>query len=129
MSTYVGVWKKYAVFHGRAGRAEYWTFTLINYAIFILLGALGRATESSALGAIGMIFVAAQIVPGLAVTVRRLHDTDRSGWLILIALIPILGALALLFFMLVRGTQGENRFGPSPDTVTITHATRRHPTT
>lgn len=129
MNTYVGVWKKYAVFHGRAGRAEYWTFTLINYAIFILLGALGRATESGALGAIGMIFVAAQIVPGLAVTVRRLHDTDRSGWLILIALIPILGALALLFFMLVRGTQGENRFGPSPDAATITHATRRHPTT
>ena len=129
MNTYVGVWKKYAVFHGRAGRAEYWTFTLINYAIFILLGALGRATDSGALGAIGMIFVAAQIVPGLAVTVRRLHDTDRSGWLILIALIPILGALALLFFMLVRGTQGENRFGPSPDAATITHATRRHPTT
>ena len=129
MNTYVGVWKKYAVFHGRAGRAEYWTFTLINYAVFIVLSVLEDATESSALGAIGMIFLAAQIVPGLAVSVRRLHDTDRSGWLILIALIPLLGVLVVLFFMLVRGTPGENRFGPPPDGAMITHATERRPMT
>ena len=128
MNTYLGVWKKYVVFHGRAGRTEYWTFTLINYAVFFVLSGLASATESNALGAVGMIFLAAQILPGLAVTVRRFHDTDRSGWFILIGLVPILGALVLLFFMLVRGTQGENRFGPPPDGRTMTPVTQRHPT-
>ena len=112
--TYLGVWSKYAVFEGRAGRAEYWTFTLINYAISILLGFVSDQTESGALGVAGIIFLLAIFLPSLAVTVRRFHDTDRSGWFILLGLIPVLGVLIVLVMMLLPGTTGENRFGPPP---------------
>ncbi len=65
-------------------------------------------------GILGSLFGLAILLPAIAVTVRRLHDTDRSGWWIFLGLIPIIGSLVLLFWYVSRGTEGDNRFGPDP---------------
>lgn len=118
MEWYTGVLKKYAVFEGRARRKEYWYFFLINLIISIVLAVVDRITgtagEMTGVGLLGGLYSLAILIPSLAVTVRRLHDTDRSGWWIFIALIPILGGIALLVFTLLEGTPGMNRFGPNP---------------
>jgi uncharacterized membrane protein YhaH (DUF805 family) len=115
---YVQVLKKYADFSGRARRKEYWMFVLFN--IIISLGLtivdfmIGTYSLAHGIGLLGSIYALAILIPGIAVTVRRLHDTDRSGWWILIVLIPVVGPIVLLVFMLIDGTPGPNRFGPSP---------------
>lgn len=105
--------ERYADFQGRAARPEYWWFVLfnllVNIAIGIIAGILGETVGSI----LSLLVMLALIIPGIAVTVRRLHDTDRSGWWILIALVPLVGAIVLLVFMVLRGTPGENRFGPA----------------
>jgi uncharacterized membrane protein YhaH (DUF805 family) len=97
---------KYADFNGRALRSEYWWFVL-----FIMVGGLVLSTISSI---IGMIFYLATLVPSLSAATRRLHDTDRSGWLQLIALIPVLGWLVVIYFLAQEG-KGANRFGEPLD--------------
>jgi uncharacterized membrane protein YhaH (DUF805 family) len=117
MNWYVTVLKKYAEFTGRARRKEYWMFTLINILIFIVLGvveSMGGMTNSMGLGVLSGLYSLAVLAPSLAVTVRRLHDTDRSGWWLLIGLIPLIGAIVLLVFMILDSEPGENRHGPSP---------------
>ena len=99
---YFGVWRNYAVFSGRAGRVEFWTFVLVSTAVYLLLDDFGR------------FYIIAVIIPILAVAVRRLHDTDRSGWWILISFIPIVGWIIICFYMVGIGTTGTNRFGPGP---------------
>jgi uncharacterized membrane protein YhaH (DUF805 family) len=99
-------WIKYAVFAGRASRAEYWTFWLGNFLIGLLL-----VSVSSYLY---LLFAIASLIPSLAVLCRRLHDLDLPGWLELIVLVPIFGALTLLILSLLPGTPGENRYGPDP---------------
>ena len=112
MNWYLGCWQKFAEFNGRARRTEYWMFSLFNFMAGILValadGVLGTA------GMLGLIFNLAVLVPSLAVTARRLHDTDRSGWMMLIALIPLVGPIVLLVFMCLDSKPGENRFGPNP---------------
>nr|MDT0661353.1 DUF805 domain-containing protein [Micromonospora sp. DSM 115978] len=111
---------QYVGFQGRARRAEYWWFVLfsllVGIATSILDSALGTDFENSSLsgGFFNLIANLALLLPSLAVAVRRLHDTDRSGWWILIGLIPLLGAIVLLVFFVKDGTPGQNRFGPSP---------------
>ena len=112
MNWYLEVLKKYAVFDGRAGRKEYWMFFLINLIIAILIGTLEGLIGIP--GVIGALYSLAVLVPGLAVSVRRLHDTDRSGWWVLICLIPVVGALVLLVLMALEGTPGQNQFGANP---------------
>lgn len=117
MNWYVDVLKKYVVFNGRARRKEFWMFTLFNVIISIVLNVVDRAigTDSSAgTGLLGGIYTLLVLLPSLGVTVRRLHDTDRSGWWILIGLIPIVGAIILLVFNVQEGTAGENSHGPDP---------------
>jgi uncharacterized membrane protein YhaH (DUF805 family) len=120
MNWYLEVLKKYAVFSGRARRKEYWMFTLFNVLISIALTfvdvlALGHDMgDPESIGIISTIYSLAVLLPGLAVTIRRLHDTDRTGWWVLIALIPLLGAIVLLVFMCLDGTRGKNRFGVNP---------------
>ena len=119
MNYYIDVLKKYAVFNGRARRAEYWFFALFNIIIAIGLGILdavifGVATDGAATGLLGLVYNLAIFLPSIAVSIRRLHDTDRSGWWLLIALVPVIGAIVLLVFMVLEGTQGENRFGEDP---------------
>jgi len=111
MNWYLHVLKNYANFNGRARRQEYWMFFLINFIITVVLSFFEMKTG---LFGISMVYGLAVLVPSLAVAVRRLHDTDRSGWWLLVGLIPILGVIVLLIFFIMDGTPGNNRFGASP---------------
>ena len=117
MDWYLQAWKKFAVFGGRARRREYWFFTLFNMIIALVLGLidgfLGFTTEFG-IGILGGLFSLAIIIPGLAVAIRRLHDTNRSGWWLLIALVPFIGFIILLVFYLTDSDPGDNRYGPNP---------------
>ena len=110
--------KKYADFSGRAPRAEYWWFYLfmiILYCVAMILdGMSGGGFGGTPYGLFTAILALGLIIPGLAVSVRRLHDTDRSGWWLLISFIPLIGAIVLLVFTVTQGTQGDNRFGSDP---------------
>lgn len=112
MNWYLGCWKKYVEFSGRARRQEYWMFVLFNIlasvAMTVVDGILGTS------GALGGLYSLAVLLPSLAVTFRRLHDTDRSGWWLLICLIPLVGAIVFLVFLCLDSKPGENRFGPNP---------------
>lgn len=121
-------YRRYFEFSGRSRRKEYWLFVLFNILVSIAISAafgtpsyertgtfFGFASQVSATG--GMVqnlFGLVSLVPGIAVSVRRLHDQDRSGWLLLFAFLPILGAFILLVLMCLNGTRGRNRFGPDP---------------
>lgn len=108
---------KYAAFGGRARRSEYWYFFLFNIAISLAL-AIADIVIRSVLGygMLGPIYSLAVLIPGIAVTIRRLHDTDRSGWWILLGLVPLVG-LVLIVFLVQEGTGGRNQYGPDPKTV------------
>ena len=118
MNWYLEVLKKYSVFSGRARRKEYWIFLLFNIAISIVLaiidGATGTFSEEMGLGLLGGVYALGVLLPSIAVSVRRLHDTDRSGWWLLIAVIPVLGAIVLLVFMALVSNPGENQYGANP---------------
>lgn len=118
MNWYLEVLKKYAVFNGRARRKEYWYFVLFNIIISIVLAIIDSVTGSfsteAGMGLLGGIYILAVLIPGIAVSVRRLHDTDRSGWWLLIAVIPLIGAIVLLVFMVQEGKPGENQYGSNP---------------
>ncbi|MBN2584135.1 MAG: DUF805 domain-containing protein [Planctomycetes bacterium] len=111
MNWYIGVLKKYAVFDGRARRKEYWMFVLFNIIISFVLGIIDGLIGYPVLG---LIYSLAVLLPGLGVSIRRLHDTGRSGWWILIGFVPIVGFIILLVFMVTEGTKGENAYGPDP---------------
>ncbi|MEU8580648.1 DUF805 domain-containing protein [Streptomyces abikoensis] len=112
MHWYVDVLKKYAVFSGRARRQEYWMFTLISTVISIVLAITEGVLGTNSV--IGTVYVLAVLLPSLAVTVRRLHDTDRSGWWVLIGLIPLVGLIVLLVFTCLDSQPQPNKYGPSP---------------
>ncbi|RQS73449.1 DUF805 domain-containing protein [Burkholderia sp. Bp8963] len=113
------VFNQYATFEGRARRAEYWYFALLTSLVSIacqVIAAVAREASSVALllAIVALLASLALLVPSLAVTVRRLHDTGRSGWFLLIAFIPLIGGIILLVWMCARGNAGPNRFGPDP---------------
>ena len=113
MNWYISVLKQYAVFSGRARRTEYWMFVLCNVVFMLLVGMVDRLIGSDK-EILSAIYSLAVLLPSLAVAVRRLHDTDRSGWWLLIGLIPVIGTLVLIYFMVCNGQQGPNRFGDDP---------------
>lgn len=111
--------RRYADFSGRSQRKEYWMFVLGMIIVFVVLGIVegilginqmvgGVYGPLTALAGLGVI------VPGIAVQVRRFHDQDKSGWFVLLGLIPFVGSIAVLVFMCLDGTRGDNRFGPDP---------------
>ena len=110
---YIGVLKKYAVFSGRARRAEYWYFFLFSLLIGIALGVVSAVIGDSK-GTLGTLYSVAVFIPGLAVSVRRLHDIGKSGWMLLLSLIPIIGAIWIFFLMIEDSNPGENKYGPNP---------------
>src|ERR671913_135219 len=118
LSWYLEALKKYAVFSGRSRRREYWYFVLFNIIVGIVLGwidaLLGTRGSYAGAGLLSGIYSLAVLIPTLAVSVRRLHDIDRSGWWILIGLVPLIGVIVLLVFALLDGTPGDNRYGPNP---------------
>ena len=103
--------KKYAVFSGRANRPEYWYFTLFYMLLLIVLMVVEMAIGIP--GVLSLVGSLALLLPSLAVSVRRLHDVGKSGWWMLIALVPLIGAIVLLIFFVKKGEAGENRFGPA----------------
>jgi uncharacterized membrane protein YhaH (DUF805 family) len=117
MHWYLEVMRKYAVFSGRARRQEYWMFQLINTVIFaVLITGLITELRSPTVGIFVILFcgyILATIIPGLAVSVRRLHDADFSGLWLLVSLVPG-GGILLLVFYVMDGTPGPNRYGPNP---------------
>ena len=117
MNWYVEVLKKYAVFSGRARRKEYWFFVLFNLIISFVLGLIDGAMgfgEKGGAGPLGAVYSLAVLIPSLAVSVRRLHDTGRSGWWLLIGLIPCVGFIVLIVFMVQDSDPGDNQYGPNP---------------
>jgi uncharacterized membrane protein YhaH (DUF805 family) len=107
MQWYVQVLKKYAVFEGCAKRQEFWTFVLVNAAISLIL--IGIEEVAGTHGVVRTLFGLAMLFPSLAVTVRRLHDTGRSGWWILIGLIPVAGAIVLFVYLLEPSQADDGR--------------------
>lgn len=111
---------RYTDFQGRSRRSEYWWsylgLTLIYLAIMIVAGILSAIAP--VLGMVGyaayVIFLLACIIPSIAIGIRRLHDTDRTGWWLLISFVPLIGAIVLLVFFVMEGTQGPNQYGPDP---------------
>ncbi|EQA98924.1 hypothetical protein L485_15310 [Sphingobium baderi LL03] len=125
--------RRYAKFSGRARPKEYWMFVLFLILAGIVVGIVetmlglnvtqrwadhgpwwidaGYRTQA---GPLTGLFALAMFLPQLAVAVRRLHDTDRSGWWLLLIFLPLIGGIILLVFFIMSGTRGPNRFGPDP---------------
>jgi uncharacterized membrane protein YhaH (DUF805 family) len=118
MKYYLQVLQNYVKFDGRARRKEYWMFVLFNivfaFLAMLLDNLLGLAMEGIGYGPIYGLYVLALLIPGLAVAVRRLHDVGKSGWMILIAIIPLVGAIWLLVLLCTEGKPGSNEYGPNP---------------
>jgi uncharacterized membrane protein YhaH (DUF805 family) len=117
MNWYLEVLKKYAVFSGRARRKEYWMFFLFNMIILFVLGLIEGNTgisSGSNQSILASLYSLAVLLPSLAVVMRRLHDTGRTGWWLLIALVPIIGAIVLLVFLVIDSQPSENQYGPNP---------------
>ncbi len=112
IENYTSVLKKYAVTSGRSGRPEYWYFVLANIVISIGLSLLSTiiGNDSNALGSIYSLVV---LLPGIAVGIRRLHDIGKSGWWLLISLIPFVGFVWIIILMATDGDAEENEYGPS----------------
>ncbi len=121
MGWWLKAWRNYAVFGGRARRKEYWYFLLFNAIALSLCTALdfglGTDNPSGRAGLIAGVFSLASLVPAIAVGVRRMHDTNRSGWYLLLGLIPVLGAIALIIMMLQDSYPSTNSYGPNPKTM------------
>jgi uncharacterized membrane protein YhaH (DUF805 family) len=92
----------------------FFLFTVIvSVVLAVIDGAMGLMTERG-IGALGLLYTLAVLLPSIAVGVRRFHDVDKGGWWLLIALVPLIGAIVLLVFTVMEGTRGDNRFGPDP---------------
>lgn len=118
MNWYLAALKKYADFSGRARRKEYWFFALFNFLITLALifvdVSIGGLSPEAGLGMFSGLYSLGVLIPSIAVTVRRLHDSDKTGWWILIGLIPLIGAIVMLVFMVIDGTPGNNSYGSDP---------------
>jgi len=122
MNWYLHVLKNYATFSGRARRKEYWMFFLFNVLISLGLGVLdvvaGTYSVEYETGFFSALYSLLVLIPSIAVSVRRLHDTNRSGWWVVISLIPIIGVLVLFVFTCLDSQPGTNRFGANPKEAT-----------
>jgi uncharacterized membrane protein YhaH (DUF805 family) len=111
------VFNKYAVFSGRSLRSEYWFWVLFGFLATIVLSIIDSVvfgTRTSSSGPLEILFGLATIIPGIAVTVRRLHDVNKSGWWILIAF-TVVGIIPLIYWYCQPGTPGKNQYGaPAP---------------
>ena len=118
MKYYLKAIENYSNFSGRSRRKEYWIFGLFNliFAVFaiILDNLFGLTFDLAPYGSIYVIYALCVFIPGLAVTVRRLHDVGKSGWMILISIIPIIGPIWLLVLLFTDSDTGENEYGQNP---------------
>lgn len=116
-------YRRYADFSGRSRRREYWMFELFYWGVFLLLlfpivASIYAEQGLSSFGILALppliVFVIGSFIPRLAVCVRRFHDQDKTGWLVLLVFIPYVGPIIVMIFILLQGTRGANRFGPDP---------------
>jgi len=114
MGYFIDALKKYAEFNGRARRKEYWMFYLMYIVVVIVATIIDTAIIQ--LPATIIIVVLGLIIPTLSITVRRLHDTGRSGWMFFISFVPVVGGLVFLIFML-QDSREDNEYGPNPKAV------------
>ena len=119
MNWFLMALKNYVGFSGRSRRSEYWYFTLFYLVIAIVLSVLdgilfGGSVDGKGTPVLSGLFMLAMLLPSIAVGIRRLHDTDRIGWWLLIGMIPILGAIVLIVFFVQDSKPGDNRFGANP---------------
>ena len=118
MHWYVRAMMHYSDFAGRARRREYWTYTLYNILFSIAAVAIdfiiAAGSDMDFFGFVILIFALGHLIPGLAVSVRRLHDVGYSGWMLLICFIPVIGAIWLLVLLLSDSKAEENQWGASP---------------
>ena len=108
---YLGVFQNYFNFKGRAGLAEYWYFVLFNFIICVILGIIDNIVGAKSI--IVYVYSLAVLIPSLGLTVRRLHDIGKSGWMILVSLIPLVGAIWLIVLLAKKGDPKDNEFGPA----------------
>ncbi len=111
MKWFIAALKKYAVFNGRARRKEFWMYYLF-YVIFMIVASLIDAALGSVF--VSCLYLLGMLVPTLSLYIRRLHDTGRSGWWFLISLVPVIGGLVLLYFLVCDGGLEDNQYGQSP---------------
>ena len=120
LNWYIAAIKKYAVFSGRARRKEYWFFglfsTLITWGLFIVQILAGFAIKEMGwvVGTLATLYILATIVPGLAVSARRLHDTGHSGWWVLLSALPLIGPIIVFTFLVRDSDPLANKYGPNP---------------
>jgi uncharacterized membrane protein YhaH (DUF805 family) len=117
MQWYTEVLKKYVDFSGRARRKEFWMFMLVSTIISLVLAivdAIMGTLQPSGLGLLSGLYWVGVLLPTLAVTVRRLHDTNRHGGWIFISAIPVVGAILLIVFNATDGNRGDNKYGTDP---------------
>lgn len=122
MNWYIEAIKKYAVINGRARRKEYWYFFLFNTLITLVIvfaeAFTGNLDPDTGYGLLSGIYTLALLIPSIAVSIRRLHDINRSGWWLLIVLIPLIGPIVLLVFFATDSKEDENEYGISPKLAT-----------
>lgn len=111
MENFLSVVKQYANFEGRARRQEYWMYILFYFIFYVGAVIIDSITG---IGLLALIYSLALLVPSLSVGARRLHDTGRSGWLQLLLLIPLIGAIILIVLQVQDSTPGDNKYGPNP---------------
>lgn len=125
MQWYLKVLRQYADFTGRARRTEYWMFILFTAIIQIVLAVLDSLLGLAFMpgsGVLTTLYLLAVLLPSLGVSVRRLHDTGRSGLWVLIGLVPFVGAIVLIVFAALEGDRGPNAYGPDPKTAVVNPA-------
>lgn len=118
MSWYFAAFKNAFDFRGRACRSEYWYFAGFNFVFLMMLGYIdfvsGAWDPDLAIGVLSSIYYIIIVIPGISLIVRRLHDLDRSGWWFFAFMIPIIGTIACIITMMLKGTPGVNDFGHDP---------------
>jgi uncharacterized membrane protein YhaH (DUF805 family) len=120
MDWYLKVLRNYTGFTGRARRTEFWMFALINFLVSLGIGVVGLIFGGRLV--LHTLYALAVLLPSLAVSVRRLHDTNRTGWWLLIGLIPFLGVIVLVIFAIQDSQPGNNQYGPNPKPLATTVA-------
>ncbi len=118
MNWYIEVLKKYTEFSGRSRRKEYWYFVLFNFIVSIVLigvdSMVGTLNSEGGYGVFSTIYSIAVLLPTIGVGIRRLHDIGRTGWWLLIGLLPLIGFIVLIIFFVKDSQPGENQYGPNP---------------
>ena len=106
MPAYLAAWRRFGDFAGRTSRRDFWTYFLINLVAYVMALVIART--------LALLYALAVFIPNLGMHIRRLHDVGRSGWWLLLALIPLVGDILLLVWLALPGEPGPNRWGPPP---------------